>query len=718
MKATSSHATRCRRLCAWLPALVAPPPPDGAIPYFDRARRRGGVTTWLPDYWMALHIAFCMVKASAPQASTARPACTRPLTSPNVPASGSGRRQEQGVAAGCRRCPGVAGNRMAASMQVCIAGARGRVWRGRHTGWHLPAAQRFNSESLYRTVAAFNMPAGARASKAGGRTLRPLRRRRRQQAQEGSKFSLLAPACLLLRLLMVEHAVLHAPKHSKSLSRLQEMPPAAMRGVQLASRNRRPCGASSRSTLPRHSRASRMWRNGTHARPLNSAAGRQDSSSREVHEFEGSCLDGQCSLSCAFLRHTVFTAGGLGSHRLATACPTPPAECRGAALRGHRPPQTPAGQVRKEVPCCAHPYAGQTLEACMEGMQASSHTWHTVTSSTLWTMPAAPSLLTSWSTVICPALRLPFTLLVCFWMPASQARTWSGGTQERRDIAGCGCAGETSEAGSRARGDDLAQHRCLPWERHARCPGTWMLRFHPPSSRLFGVMPSTCSRRLSSRWPLATGHWQAAHACTATVVTWHMLLTKPASVNLHLIAPAPQPHTQHTQREQAPAQRLACLHAKPAEVCRRVPVRRHCCVQVFLCKLVQAQLQLWRVREDTTSDAAACLVHTCAGTPVRKAMHEDQHALLGNAGGSRCSCCLKACQGMATLATCKPSICIHTSSLALRCRRQGLCRWRAERPGLSSSAVSQGRMSRPTVFWAAREAAFSGPPCWGSKLQS
>lgn len=46
-----------------------------------------------------------------------------------------------------------------------------------------------------------------------------------------------------------------------------------MSGVQLASKNRRPFSASSKSTLPRHIRASRMCRNGTHARPLNSAFG-------------------------------------------------------------------------------------------------------------------------------------------------------------------------------------------------------------------------------------------------------------------------------------------------------------------------------------------------------------------------------------------------------------------------------------------------------------
>ena len=106
---------------------------------------------------------------------------------------------------------------------------------------------------------------------------------------------------------MVKHTVLQASQYARISSRLQEMPPAAMRGVQLASRNRRPCGASSRSTLPRHSRASRIWRNGTHARPLNSAAGSQDSGGHEVHDFEGSWPDRQCSLSCAFLRHTVYS---------------------------------------------------------------------------------------------------------------------------------------------------------------------------------------------------------------------------------------------------------------------------------------------------------------------------------------------------------------------------------------------------------------------------
>lgn len=44
-------------------------------------------------------------------------------------------------------------------------------------------------------------------------------------------------------------------------------------------------------------------------------------------------------------------------------------------------------------------------------------------------LQAAPRL-ASWSSVISPALRLPFTLLVCFWMPASQARTWEAGLED------------------------------------------------------------------------------------------------------------------------------------------------------------------------------------------------------------------------------------------------------------------------------------------------
>lgn len=115
-------------------------------------------------------------------------------------------------------------------------------------------------------------------SKANGGTLRPLSRRRRQRPYAS------APNLEAMH----SHTRLYAPHsqdlhshrsstnnlaRSKALNTDQEMPPAAMSGVQLASKNTRPpCAASSKSTVPRHRRASRMCRNGTLARPLKPAA--------------------------------------------------------------------------------------------------------------------------------------------------------------------------------------------------------------------------------------------------------------------------------------------------------------------------------------------------------------------------------------------------------------------------------------------------------------
>lgn len=129
-----------------------------------------------------------------------------------------------------------------------------------------------------------NLQAGSgRPGNAGDRTLRPLSRpAAASRRRHGAPASLPPSRRWSCEALDLTSSQAHIPG-------AQDMPPAAMSGVQLASRNRRPCCASSKSTLPRHSRASRMCRNGTHARPLNSALEKSGSGATTKQFFRKAC---------------------------------------------------------------------------------------------------------------------------------------------------------------------------------------------------------------------------------------------------------------------------------------------------------------------------------------------------------------------------------------------------------------------------------------------
>lgn len=131
------------------------------------------------------------------------------------------------------------------------------------------------------------------------------------------------------------------------------------------------------------------------------------------------------------------------------------------------------------------------------------------------------------------------------------------------------------------------QRQAAHWHAHS----TWMLRFQPPSSRLLGAIPSTCTQLQSA------SRRQVSMTAGATHPRYKPAEQAPPNPSSTLPMPCPgscPPHPQHAQRQHAAAQRLARLHAQPAEVGSRVarlPVGRHRRVHVFLGKLVQAQLQ-------------------------------------------------------------------------------------------------------------------------------
>lgn len=80
---------------------------------------------------MTLYIALiCMVKASAPQASTDGMPAHGPSPHLMCRQAAAAASRQQGAAAGCGKRPGVCGDLMVTSRQACTAGARGRVGAG------------------------------------------------------------------------------------------------------------------------------------------------------------------------------------------------------------------------------------------------------------------------------------------------------------------------------------------------------------------------------------------------------------------------------------------------------------------------------------------------------------------------------------------------------------------------------------------------------------